>query len=100
MVGNGRSVLERHLVVVVGTPTGSNPVPTGVPHTQGKQVRDAYPHLVARVEQDWRERYGDCVTDLWRTLESMDRDFDADVPNFPSTTDWLYRSMLAGSGAR
>ena len=100
VVGNGRSVLERHLVVVVEPRQGRTQSRQVYLTPKGKQARDAYPHLVAMVEQDWRERYGDCVTDLWRTLESMDRVLDADVPNFPSTTDWLYRSMLAGSGAR
>ena len=100
VVGNGRSVLERHLVVVVDPRQGRTQSRQVYLTPRGKQARDAYPHLVARVELDWQKRYGNCVADLWRTLESMDKDFDADVSNFPSTTDWLYRSMFAGSGAR
>ena len=97
VTGNGRSALERHLVVVAEPPTARG-LPRGVYLTpKGKQARDAYPYLVNKTERDWRDRYGDCVAELRSTLAFMDRDFGPDLPNYPSTTDWLYRSMLAGS---
>ena len=97
VTGNGRSALERHFVVVTA-PATTRGQPRKVYLTpKGKQARDAYPYLAGKTEQDWCDRYGEGVVRLRGTLESMV--FDADLPDYPSTTDWLYRSMLAGSAA-
>jgi len=99
VTGNGKSALERHLVVVVETRQGRG-VPRNVYLTpKGKQARDTHRLRVAAVEADWLDRYGDCITRLRGALGSLDGDFEASLPNFPSTTEWLYRSMLAGSVA-
>ena len=97
VTGNGRSALERHFVVVAEPATTRGQTRKVYPTPKGRQARDAYPFLVRKTEQDWCDRYGEAVVRLRAMLESMD--FDARLPNFPSTTDWLYRSMLAGSAA-
>ena len=97
VTGNGRSALERHFVVVTEPPTTRDLARKVYLTPKGKQARDAYPYLARKTEQDWCDRYGEGVAQLRGTLESMD--FDADLPNYPSTTGWLYRSMLAGSAA-
>ena len=99
VTGNGRSALERHFVVVVEPRQGRGASRRVYLTPKGKQARDTYPFLVAKVEREWQGRYGACVDDLRGVLESLDRDFDAGLPGYPSTTDWLYRSMLAGSAA-
>ena len=58
---------------------------------------DTYPYLVSTVENEWRNRYGDTAAQLRRVLEDLDPDFPQDLPNFPSTTHWIYRSMIVGS---
>ncbi len=99
VTGNGRSAVERHFVVVA-EPRRGRGVPRRVHLTpKGKQAREAYPYLVARVEREWAERHGACIGRLREVLESFDESFDADLPDHPAPTDWLYRSMLAGSAA-
>ena len=100
VTGNGRSALERHFVVVAEPTRGRGATRRVYLTPKGRQARDSYPHLVAKVEKEWGCRFGDCVTDLRDALGSLDGDLDADLPNYPSTTDWLYRSMLAGSAAQ
>ena len=100
VTGNGRSALERHLVVVVEPRRGRGSSRRVHLTPKGRQARDGHPGLVARLERDWHARYGACVDDLRSVLESLDEDFDTDLPNFPDPTDWLYRSMLAGSAAQ
>ena len=99
VTGNGRSALERHFVVVAQPSTTRGQTRQVYLTPKGKHARDSYPYLVGRTEQDWRNRYGDCAADLRLALKSMDGDFDAGLPNYPGTTDWLYRSMVAGSAA-
>lgn len=98
VAGNGRSATERHLVVVAEPRRGRGARRKVYLTPKGKQARDAYPHLVAKVESEWRDRYGDCVDRLRSALDALG--FDPDLPNYPSTTDWLYQSMLAGSAAQ
>ena len=99
VTGNGRSALERHFVVVAEPRRGRGAPRRVHLSPKGRQARDTYPYLVARLEREWAERYGACVGRMRKALESLDEDFDTDLPNHPSTTDWLYRSMLAGSAA-
>ena len=90
--GTGKSPLERHLVVVVepGRPSDMNRRVHLTP--KGKRARDSYPHLVMEIERNWRSRYGaDHLMNLRTTLESLDRDFDAGLPDYPNTTRWFFR---------
>ena len=100
VTGNGRSAVERHLVVVAEPTRGRGATRRVYLTPKGRQARDTYLHLVAKVEKEWGCRFGDCVTDLRDALASLDPDLDADLPNYPSSTDWLHRSMLAGSAAQ
>jgi hypothetical protein len=85
VVGDGRSVLERHLIVAVdphGTGTGEERLVRLTP--RGRQWRDAYRPLVAEIEADWENRFGpDVVADLRHALEAVDRDLDPALPHFP-----------------
>ena len=95
--GTGKSLLERHLVVVVepGRPSDMNRRVHLTP--KGKRGRDSYPHLVMEIERDWRSRYGaDHLGNLRTTLESLDRDFDAGLPDYPDTTAWFFRWRWQG----
>ncbi len=95
--GTGKSRLERHLVVVVepGRPSDMNRRVYLTP--KGKRGRDSYPHLVMEIERNWRSRYGsDHVVNLRTTLESLDRDFGAGLPDYPNTTAWFFRWLWRG----
>ena len=96
--GNGKAGLERHLVVVVapGKPRDGSRLVHLTP--KGRRARDSYAYLLMAVERDWQQRYGDCIVALREALESLDRDFDDDLPNYPSTTAWLWHSMNTASG--
>ncbi len=90
--GNGKSLLERHLVVVVepGRPSDMNRRVRLTP--KGKRGRDSYPSLVMEIERNWRSQYGaDHAVNLRTTLESLDPDFDAALPDYPNTTAWFHR---------
>ena len=90
--GSGKSLLERHLVVVVepGRPSDMNRRVHLTP--KGKRGRDSYPYLVMEIERNWRSRYGaDHLVNLRRALESLGRDFDAGLPDYPNTTAWFFR---------
>lgn len=90
--GNGKSLLERHLVVVVepGKPKDLKRRVYLTP--KGKRARDAYAHLVMEIEQRWQARYGADHVDRLRTaLASLDSDFDQGLPDYPNTTAWFYR---------
>jgi hypothetical protein len=90
--GTGKSLLERHLVVVVepGRPGDMNRRVHLTP--KGRRGRDSYPYLVMEIERNWRSRYGaDHLVSLRTALESLDRDFDAGLPDYPDTTAWFFR---------
>ena len=89
--GNGKTLHERHLDVVV------EPGRAGDRHrrvyltAKGRRMRDAYPHLVGEIENRWRKEHRDAVSTIRRMLTSMDGDFDADIPAYPDTTGWIHR---------
>jgi DNA-binding MarR family transcriptional regulator len=83
--GDGRSVLERHGIVVVDPP---GPGPDGdrlVRLTaRGRQQRDAYGPLTREVEARWADRFGtDAVAALRAALEALDPTRDPTLPHFP-----------------
>ena len=65
---------------------------------KGRRARDSHAYLLMAVEQDWQRRYGDCVVALREALESLEQDFGGDLPNYPSTTGWIWHSMNTASG--
>ncbi len=72
ITGNGKSLLERHLIVVV-TKDSSNPKTKLVHlHDRGKQVLHHHPERIEAVESEWRERFGaGLIGDLRRALEEV-----------------------------
>lgn len=100
VTGNGRSALERHLVVVAEPRRGRGLARNVYLTPKGKQARDSYAYLVAKVEREWEDRFGNCICRLRGVLDALERDFQIDLPSYPSTTDWLHGSMLAGSAAQ
>ena len=96
--GNGKAGLERHLVVVVesGKPRDRSRLVYLTP--KGRRARDSHAYLLMAMEQDWQRRYGDCVVALRDALESLEQDFGDDLPNYPSTTAWIWHSMNTASG--
>ena len=89
--GNGKTLHERHLDVVVEP---------GRAHDKGRRVyltpksrrmRDAYPHLVREIEEKWSEEYGDAVAEMRSALDAMNEQFDDDLPDHPDTNGWIHR---------
>ncbi len=100
IVGNGKSALERHLVVVVAPGRARDGNRQVYPTPKARRARDSHPHRIMEIEGNWLARYGAyCVTRLRETLTSMDRGFGTDLPNYPDTTSWFFHSMNAGSAA-
>ena len=59
---------------------------------KGKRLCDSYPYRVKKIEESWQDYYGaDCVLTLRKTLESLDEDLVAGLPDFPDTTAWYNR---------
>ncbi|HUR79016.1 MAG TPA: hypothetical protein VMZ22_13795 [Acidimicrobiales bacterium] len=86
--GDGRSTLERH---------GAVTVVKGVAKLTGggKVYRDAYAPNVARVEQEWRDRYGDStVTAARKALTALNAELEAGLADHPVLTwrDGLHES--------
>lgn len=97
--GNGKSGLERHLVVVVepGTPADGSRRVYLTP--KGQRARDSHAHLVVAVEHDWQRRYGKAVAALRQVLERLDRQLGEGWPNYPNTTAWFLESLVVGGAA-
>ena len=89
--GNGKTLHERHLDVVVepGRPSDKSRRVYLTP--KGRRMRDAYPHLVAEIEQRWCEEYGDSVGTMRSTLNAMNEQFHDDLPDYPDTNGWIHR---------
>ena len=90
--GSGKPLLERHLIVVVepGKPHDMNRRVYLTP--KGRRMRDSYPCAVMEIEQNWQSLYGsDLLANLRTTLESLDRDFAAGLPEYPNNTAWFYQ---------
>ncbi|MCY3840331.1 MAG: hypothetical protein OXH09_17065 [Gammaproteobacteria bacterium] len=89
--GNGKTLHERHLDVVVepGRPSDKRRRVYLTP--KGRRMRDAYPHLVTEIEEGWREEYGDAVARMRSALNEMNEQFDDDLPDYPDTNGWIHR---------
>lgn len=92
--GNGKTLHERHLDVVVEPGRARDGERRVYLTPKGRRMRDAYPHLVGEIEDRWCEVYREAVPALRRLLTSMEEDFDADLPAYPDTTGWIQRPWL------
>lgn len=92
--GNGKTLHERHLDVVVepGRPRDMSRRVFLTP--KARRVRDAYPHLVMEIENRWRERYAAAIPPMCTTLMAMNERFDAGLHDYPSTTGWILRPWV------
>ncbi len=104
--GNGKTLHERHLDVVVEPGRPSDMARRVYPTPKSRRARDAYPHLVMEIEDGWREEYGDAIPALRAVLETMSKEpsagaregaplawkqFDTDLPDYPDTNGWIHR---------
>lgn len=89
--GNGKTLHERHLDVVVEPGRPRDMTRRVYPTPKTRRARDAYPHLVTEVEDGWGGEYGDAVPTLRTVLETMSNHLDADLPDYPDTNRWIHR---------
>lgn len=89
--GNGKTLHERHLDVVVEPGRPRDLTRRIYPTPKSRCARDAYPHLVMEIEDGWRHAYGDAVRALRAVLETMGDRLDADLPDYPDTNRWIRR---------
>ena len=89
--GNGKTLHERHVDVVVepGRPSDMRRRVYLTP--KGRRMRDAYPHLVGEIERGWCEEYGDAVPAMRSALNAMNEQFEGDLPDYPDTNGWIHR---------
>lgn len=94
VAGNGRSLHERHLDVVV-EPGRLRDMSRRVFLTpKGCRIRDAYPQLVREIEDRWSEQYATAIPPMRTTLMAINERLDADLRDYPSTTAWILRPWL------
>ena len=98
--GNGKSGMERHLVVVVepGKPKDGSRRVYLTP--KGQRARDSHAYLVVAVEKAWQRRYGKAVPALRKALLRLDPQLGDGLPNYPNTTAWYWESLLIGGQKR
>lgn len=89
--GNGKTLHERHLDVVVEPGRPRDMTRRVYPSPKTRRARDAYPHLVTEIEKDWGGEYGDAVPALRTVLETMGSHLEADLPDYPDTNGWIHR---------
>ena len=93
--GNGKTMHERHLDVVVEPGRARDKSRRVYPTPKGRRVRDAYPYLVGEIEQRWCEEYGDAVPALRSVLaaiiERLGDQLPDDLPDYPDTNGWIHR---------
>lgn len=89
--GNGKTLHERHLDVVVEAGRARDKDRRVYLTPKSRRMRDAYPHLVTEIEQRWCEEYGDAVPAMRSALQAMNERFDDDLPDYPDTNGWIHR---------
>ena len=89
--GNGKTLHERHLDVVVEPGRARDKNRRVYLTPKSRRMRDAYPHLVREIEQKWCEEYGDAVAAMRSALHAMNEQFDDDLPDYPDTNGWINR---------
>ena len=87
--GNGKSLHERHLNVVVepGAPRDGNRLVYLTP--KGKHIRNAYPHTVQKIESKWRQRYGPATAMIRRVLQEFEQKHGVTHTPYPSPSTWM-----------
>ena len=85
--GEGRSLLERHGIVDLKA-DDSQPLPKGHQGNQarpsriGRTIRDSHASVTARIEENWRGRYGPrAVDDLRASLEAITTKLPTGLPD-------------------
>ncbi len=91
VTGNGKTLHERHLDVVVEPGRARDKGRRVYLTPKSRRMRDAYPHLVGEIEEKWLEEYGDAVAQMRSALNAMDEQFDDDLPDYPDTNGWIHR---------
>ena len=91
VAGNGKTLHERHLDVVVEPGRPSDMTRRVFLTPKARRVRDAYPRLVTEIEDRWREQYAVAIPPMRTALMAMNERFDADLNDYPSTTAWILR---------
>ncbi|MYD98782.1 MAG: hypothetical protein F4X98_15540 [Gammaproteobacteria bacterium] len=89
--GNGKTLHERHLDVVVEPGRARDKGRRVYLTPKSRRMRDAYPHLVREIEERWSEEYGDAVAALRSALNAIEELFDDDLPDYPDTNGWIHR---------
>lgn len=91
VVGEGKSLLERHGIVDLGIDP-SAPLAKGHagntvrPSARGRAIRDAYKPISGHVEVEWREAYGSELVDRLRTsLEELGSKLPPGLPDYVIT---------------
>lgn len=90
ITGNGRSLHERHMNIVLepGKPSDDSRTVYLTPKT--RRARDSYSLLVLDLESQWRRRYGEvAMNDLRDSLETLSNSWPKDSPDYPATTSWM-----------
>ena len=89
--GNGKSLHERHVGVVVERGKARDMTRRVYLTPKSRRSRDAYPDLVTEIEERWREEYGDAVPTMLAALSAMDPLFNDGLPDYPDTNAWIHR---------
>ena len=90
ITGNGRSLHERHMNIVLenGKPSDNSRIVYLSP--KARRARDSYSFLVHELESRWCRRYGaDVMNRLRDLLESLGKCWPKDSPDYPNTTSWM-----------
>ncbi|MXW52660.1 MAG: winged helix-turn-helix transcriptional regulator [Gammaproteobacteria bacterium] len=90
ITGNGRSLHERHMNIVLERGKPSDNSRTVYLSPKARRARDSYSSLVYEIESRWRKRYGaDVIRDLRDSLESLSKFWPKDCPDYPNSTRWM-----------
>ena len=90
ITGNGKSLHERHLSIVIEPGKPSDGSRIVYPTQKARRSRDAYAKQLDIIESSWQKRFGRAtVNELRRALEKLDQTFDDNLPDYPNTTRWM-----------
>lgn len=90
ITGNGRSLHERHMSIVLENGKPSDNSRTVYLSPKSRRARDSYSFLVNDLESRWSRRFGQSVlNDLRDSLVSLSKHWPTDCPDYPNTTSWM-----------
>ena len=90
ITGNGRSLHERHMNIVLENGKPSDNSRTVYLSPKSRRARDSYSFLVNDLESRWSRRFGQSVlNDLRDSLVSLSKHWPTDCPDYPNTTSWM-----------